>query len=91
MQFHAWLVGMRRGMEMVLTGDPISGIEAVERGWATRAYPADELEAKTLEQACRIAALPPDIVALNKRAVDKPNRSSCSSCVVVLLMLTPGT
>ena len=71
MQFHAWLVGMRRGMEMVLTGDPISGIEAVERGWATRAYPADQLEAKTLEQACRIAALPPDIVALNKRAVHR--------------------
>jgi enoyl-CoA hydratase len=71
MQFHPWLVGMRRGMEMVLTGDSIDGIEAAERGWATRAYPADELEARTLEQACRIAALPPDIVALNKRAIHR--------------------
>lgn len=71
MQFHAWLVGMRRGMEMVLTGDSISGIEAAERGWATRAYPADRLEAKTLEQACRIASLPPDIVQLNKRAIHR--------------------
>lgn len=71
MQFHAWLVGMRRGMEMMLTGDSIDGIEAAQRGWATRAYPADELEEKTLEQAKRIAALPPDIVQLNKRAVHR--------------------
>jgi enoyl-CoA hydratase len=71
MQFHAWLVGMRRGMEMVLTGDSINGIEAAELGWATRAYPADRLEAETLEQASRIASLPPDIVALNKRAVHR--------------------
>ncbi len=71
MQFHAWLVGMRRGMEMMLTGDSINGVEAVERGWATRAFPAEELEARTLEQAERIAALPPDIVQLNKRAVHR--------------------
>ena len=71
MQFHAWLVGMRRGMEMMLTGDPIDGLEAVQRGWATRAFPADQLEAKTLEMAQRIASLPPDIVALNKRAVHR--------------------
>jgi enoyl-CoA hydratase len=71
MQFHAWLVGMRRGMEMMLTGDAIDGIEAEKRGWATRAWPADELEARTLEMAQRIAALPPDIVQLNKRAVHR--------------------
>lgn len=71
MQFHAWLVGMRRGMEMMLTGDSIDGIEAEKRGWATRAFPADQLEAKTLEMAERIASLPPDIVQLNKRAVHR--------------------
>ncbi len=71
MQFHAWLVGMRRGMEMMLTGDSIDGIEAEKRGWATRVFPADELEAKTLEMAQRIASLPPDIVQLNKRAVHR--------------------
>ncbi len=71
MQFHAWLVGMRLGMEMMLTGDSINGIEAAQRGWATRAYPADELEERTLEMAQRMAALPPDIVQLNKRAVHR--------------------
>ena len=71
MQFHAWLLGMRKGMEMMLTGDSIDGIEAEKRGWATRAFPAEELEAKTLEMAQRIASLPPDIVQLNKRAVHR--------------------
>jgi enoyl-CoA hydratase len=71
MQFHAWLVGMRRGMEMMLTGDSISGIEAAELGWATRAYPADELEQATLEMANRMAALPTELVRLNKRAVHR--------------------
>ena len=56
---------------MMLTGDSIDGIEAQQRGWATRAYPAEELEERTLEMAERIAALPPDIVQLNKRAVHR--------------------
>jgi enoyl-CoA hydratase len=71
MQFHSWFVGMRTAMEMMLTGDSLSGIEAVEKGWANRAFPADQLEAKTLEQAERIAKLPSDIVQLNKRQVHR--------------------
>jgi enoyl-CoA hydratase len=71
MQFHAWLVGMRMAMEMMVTGDSISGVEAARLGWATRAYPAAELEARVLEIARRIALLPPDIVQLNKRTVHR--------------------
>lgn len=71
MQFHSWLVGMRMAMEMMVTGDSISGVEAERLGWATRAYPAAELEARVLEMAERIAALPPDIVQLNKRTVHR--------------------
>jgi len=36
MQFHAWLLGMRAAMEMMVTGDSISGDEAVRLGWANR-------------------------------------------------------
>jgi enoyl-CoA hydratase len=71
MHFHAWLVGMRMGMEMMLTGDSISGVEAAELGWATRAYPLAALEAKVVEMAERIAQLPPDLVQLNKRLVHR--------------------
>ncbi len=71
MQFHAWFLGPRAAMEMVLTGDPIDGIEAVQRGWATRAWPLAELEQRVLEVAQRIAKIPPDIAQLNKRAVHR--------------------
>ncbi len=71
MQFHPWLMGMRAAMEMVLTGDPITGIEAARLGWATRSYPAQDLESAVLATAERIARLPSDIVSLNKRAVHR--------------------
>jgi enoyl-CoA hydratase len=71
MQFHPWLVGMRKGMEMLLTGDSLSGVECAARGWATDSFPEDELEQRVLEIAGRIALLPADIVQLNKRAVHR--------------------
>ena len=69
--FHAWFIGMRKAMEMMLTGDSINGKQAVELGWANASVPADELEAKVLEVAGRIAAMPQDILQLNKRVVHR--------------------
>jgi enoyl-CoA hydratase len=71
MHFHAWLVGMRMAMEMMVTGDSISGIEAAQLGWATRAFPADQLEARVLEIAQRITQIPTDVLQLNKRVVHR--------------------
>lgn len=71
MHFHPWLVGMRKGMEMLLTGDSLTGLEAAERGWATGSFPANALEGRVLDIAERIALMPPDIVQLNKRAVHR--------------------
>ncbi len=70
-QFYPWLVGLRRAMEMMLTGDSISGIEAAESGFANRAFPAAELEAAVLKVAEKIARVPPDIQQINKRAVHR--------------------
>src|SRR6266478_8507591 len=39
-----WLLGWRRSMEALLTGDSLSGVEAVGAGYANRAFPADQLE-----------------------------------------------
>ena len=71
MHFHAWFMGMRKAMEMMLTGDGISGTEAVRLGWANEAHPADRLDAAVVAVARRIAAVPPDLVALNKQAVHR--------------------
>ena len=70
-QFYPWIVGMRRAMEMMLTGDSISGIEAVECGFANRAFPAAELESAVLDIAERVARVPRDIQQINKRAVHR--------------------
>ena len=71
MQFHASFLGMRKAMQMMTTGDPITGIEAARLGWANEAHPADQLEARVLEIARRIANIPTDIVQLNKRNVHR--------------------
>ena len=70
-QFFPWIVGMRNAMEMMLTGDAISGSDAVEYGFANRAYPIDELEDAVLAIAEKIAKVPPDIEKMNKRAVHR--------------------
>ena len=69
--FHAWFVGMRKAMEMMITGDSISGVECVRLGWANESVPADELEAKVLDVAKRITTVPADMVQLNKRVVHR--------------------
>lgn len=71
MQFHPWLVGMRRAMELMLTGDSIDGAEAAAIGFANRAYPESELEQRVLEIAERIAKVPADLQQLNKRSVHR--------------------
>lgn len=71
MQFHPWLAGMRHAMELMLTGDSISGAEAARIGLATRAYPAAELEGAVLAIASRVAQVPSDLQQLNKRSVHR--------------------
>lgn len=71
MHFHAWFIGMRRAMEMMITGDSITGVEAVELGWANRAFPVADLDAEVIAVAERIAKIAPDLVQLNKRLVHR--------------------
>lgn len=70
-QIFPWVVGMRRAMEMMLTGDAITGEEAVTYGFANRCFPEDILEKKVIEMASRVASIPPDIQQINKRAVHR--------------------
>lgn len=71
MHFHAWLLGMRAAMEMMVTGDSISGDEAVRLGWANRAFDVEDLDDEVLAVAERIALIPTDVVSLNKRTVHR--------------------
>ena len=71
MQWQTWMMGLRRGMEALLTGDAMSGIEAVESGFANRAHPVDKLDDAVLAMAERIAKVPADLLAINKRAAHR--------------------
>lgn len=53
------LVGMPKAAEMLLTSEPINGLEAVKWGLANRAFAEEELLAKTMELATKIAKKSP--------------------------------
>jgi enoyl-CoA hydratase len=69
--FHAWFVGMRKAMEMMVTGDSLSGVECARLGWANASFPIEELEQRVVDVAKRITGVPPDLVQLNKRVVHR--------------------
>ena len=71
MQWQTWLMGLRRGMEALLTGDSMTGVEAVTNGFANRAFPLDTLDDSVLAMAERVAKIPGDLLALNKRAAHR--------------------
>jgi len=70
-QFHAWYCGLRPAMEMMLTGDAISGVDAVRVGFANRAFGASTLDDEVLVIAERIAKIPTDVQQMNKRSVHR--------------------
>jgi len=70
-QFYPWIVGLRRAMELMLTGDHMSGTEAAECGFANRAFPEEQLEERVLGIAERVAMTPTDLQQINKRAVHR--------------------
>jgi len=71
MQFHPWMMGLRDAMEMMLTGDSISGTEAATKGFANRAFPLAELENRVLDIAERVAKIPTDLQQINKRSMHR--------------------
>ena len=71
MQYHPWMMGLRGAMEVMLTGDSISGIDAARQGFANRAFPVEELEKQVFEIAQRVAKIPSDLQQLNKRSVHR--------------------
>eukprot|EP00510_Aplanochytrium_minuta_P008435 CAMPEP_0184045040 /NCGR_PEP_ID=MMETSP0956-20121227/655_1 /TAXON_ID=627963 /ORGANISM="Aplanochytrium sp, Strain PBS07" /LENGTH=312 /DNA_ID=CAMNT_0026336219 /DNA_START=137 /DNA_END=1075 /DNA_ORIENTATION=- len=70
-QIFPWVCGMRKAMEIMLTGDNMTGAEAAKCGWATKVVADDELEATVLEMAKRVAKIPSDLLAFNKRSVHR--------------------
>src|SRR4030042_7084779 len=59
-------VGLKRALDLILTGRLISGEEAAKMGLVTKAVPADKLEEETEKVAEAMALLPRDGIAIGK-------------------------
>jgi enoyl-CoA hydratase len=68
---HPWEFGPRRTKELMLTGDSVDADEAYRLGMVSKVFPADELEASTVEFARRIAQLPTMTALMIKEAVNQ--------------------
>ena len=70
------LVGEGKAMEMILSGEIINAEEAFRIGLVNHVVPADQLEAKTMEIANRIAEKSPIALRLAKEAVKVASRAN---------------
>ena len=70
------LVGEGKAMEMILTGEIIDAKTAFAIGLVNHVVPLDQLEAKTMEIASRIAEKSPIALSLAKEAVKIASRSN---------------
>jgi enoyl-CoA hydratase/carnithine racemase len=62
------VIGRKRAMHMLLTGDPIDARTAAEWGLVNEVVPSDQLEARTRALAQRIASASPRVVGIGKEA-----------------------
>ena len=69
--FYPWIVGMRKAMHLMLTGDSMTGEEAVRYGFANEAFSAEDLETQVLHYAERVASVPQELTQFNKRTVHR--------------------
>ena len=64
------LVGVAKAKELIFTGRPVKGEEAVAIGLATESVPAAEVLTRAMAMATRLAAGPTVAIGAAKRAID---------------------
>lgn len=70
-QYMPWLCGLRKGMELMLTGDTMNGPQSVACGWATGWFPDDALDNEVLKIAQKMTRVSIDIQQVNKRSMHR--------------------
>jgi enoyl-CoA hydratase len=70
-QYEIWLMGATRAKYYLFTGDPMSGRQAYDWGWASAVFPANKLEEETENLARRIALTDPVLLMMQKRTINR--------------------
>ncbi len=68
---HPWVMGLRQAKELLYMGERLDAARAHAIGMVNRVVPRDQLDARTLEMATRIAQTPPFAVKLLKRSLNR--------------------
>ena len=82
-------VPLKKTMEMLLTGQPISAEEALKSGLVNRVVPAERLEEETMALAAKVASAPMSTVSIGKSAfyrqmaMDRPQAYELAQRVMV--------
>ncbi len=63
------VVGPKRAYEMILTGQPMSGVEARERGFVNRLVPENELQSSIEEVVARIVQFSGPVLEMTKMVI----------------------
>jgi len=75
-------VGKSKAMELILTGNNLSAVDAERFGLVSRVVPADELVNEAVKMAQQIAEYSKPVIALAKEAVNEAYESSLRSGVI---------
>jgi enoyl-CoA hydratase len=71
LQYLPWIVGMTKSKYYMFTNEPMDGTEAFRCDWASRVFPADELEERTEEIARQIALTDTNLIMMTKRSINR--------------------
>ena len=71
LQCEIWLMGQSKAKYYLLSGEPMSGREAYEWGWASKVYSADKLEEETERFAQKLGKHQPSHLFNMKRALNR--------------------
>jgi len=85
------LIGVNRAKYFLMTGDRVTGAEALEMGLANFLVPDNELVDKALAIADHLAAGPPQAIAASKMAVNAYLRSVSSYVMPISLQYEAAT
>ena len=69
--YFPWKMPMGQAKYLAISGRSVNGKEAVEIGWATKCFPADELADATHAEAAAIATIKADQLAASKRNINR--------------------